>query len=96
MSQAPDTWEKPWPAELEEAFEGALLADGFDRALIGFGTQFNRNLAIYDLDACVAILVEQGMTPDEAQEYLDFNTLGAWVGESTPVFVHVRVEAPRG
>ena len=79
--------------EIEEAFEGALFADGFEDALIGLGTQFSHNVAIYDLDKCVAILVARdGMDPHEAQEYLDFNTLGAWVGESTPVFVHVRLD----
>jgi hypothetical protein len=29
-----------------------------------------------------------GMTEEEAFEYLEFNTLGAWVGEETPMFVH--------
>ncbi len=28
------------------------------------------------------------MTEEEAVEYLEFNTVGAWVGEQTPVFVY--------
>ena len=81
------------PEEPREAFEDAIVADGFEDALLGFGTRFNHSVAIYDLDKCVAILVERdGMTPDEAQEYLDFNTLGAYVGEHTPIFVHVRLD----
>lgn len=28
------------------------------------------------------------MTEEEAFEYLEFNILGAWVGEETPMFVH--------
>ena len=27
------------------------------------------------------------MSEDEAAEYFEFNVVGAWVGESTPVFV---------
>ena len=27
------------------------------------------------------------MSSDEATEYFDFNVVGAWVGESTPVFL---------
>jgi len=27
------------------------------------------------------------MTEDEAREYFDFNTIGAWYGETTPCFI---------
>jgi hypothetical protein len=27
------------------------------------------------------------MTEDEAEEYFEFNVIGAWVGHGTPVFV---------
>ena len=65
----------------------ALLADGFEKALIGYVQQFNTTLALYDYDKCVAILVTRDkMSKDEAQEYLSFNTLGAYVGKNTPAF----------
>jgi hypothetical protein len=36
----------------------------------------------------VAILVARdGMTEDEAEEYLAFNTWGAYVGPATPLYV---------
>ena len=74
--------------ELITDLEDVLLADGFGDALIGIGTQFNRQLAVYDWDKCVAILqVHSGMSYDEAVEYMDFNVTGAFVGENTPVFV---------
>lgn len=66
----------------------ALVCDGFEDALIGYGTRFNSPVAIYDYDQCVRILVERdGMQEDEAIEFLEFNTCGAYVGESTPVFL---------
>ena len=71
------------------AEEGPLLADGFEAAFIGIGTQFNTRLAIYDYEACVEILMERdGLTEDDAHEWMSFNVCGAWVGEQTPVFVH--------
>jgi hypothetical protein len=65
-----------------------LLADGFEDAFRGYGRQFNKVLAIYDYDKCVDILVERdGMTDQEAHEYMEFNVVGAYVGEHTPVFL---------
>ena len=73
--------------------EGTLLADGFDKALIGVGRQFNRTLAIYSYEKCVEILVSRdGMTREGAVEFMEYNVLGAWVGEHTPVFMEARHE----
>ena len=77
--------------ELREAYPDALLADGFEDALIGFGTRFTHPVAIYDYDRCVRVLVERdAMTEEEAVEFIEFNTTGAYVGESTPVFLRAR------
>ena len=66
----------------------ALYANGFEAALIGVGYQFNTQLAVYDWDKCVAILMERDhMSHEEASEFMDFNVTGAWVGKNTPVFV---------
>jgi hypothetical protein len=67
--------------------EETLYADGFEDALIGLAQQFNRDLAVYDFNKCIDILVAQGMTHEEAHEYMDFNVTGAWVGEYTPLFL---------
>ena len=42
---------------------------------------------VYDSDLMIEKLIEQGMSDEEASEYLAFNTLGAWVGPGTPYFV---------
>jgi len=64
-----------------------LLADGFEDAYIGVVYIFNKVLSVYDMDLCLDILVKRdGMTREEAQEYFDFNVLGADVGEDTPAF----------
>ena len=76
--------------ELAELNEEMLFADGFEGAYVGYATQFNKALAVYDYNLCVKILMDRdGMTDDEAIEYMDFNVLGAWVGENTPLFLYV-------
>ena len=75
-------------AARSEVAEGALLADGFEDALIGFGYQFNYPIAVYSRKRCIDILMDDGiMDYEEATEYFDFNVAGAYVGESTPVFL---------
>jgi len=77
---------------LEEMFHGAMLADGFEDALIGFGQRFNSPVAIYDYKKCIDILMgRDGMSEDEAVEFFDFNVVGAYVGDSTPVYIYERV-----
>ena len=47
-------------------------------------------MAVYDVDKCIDILKEtSGMTQQEALEWFEFNTLGAYVGEYTPRFIKV-------
>ncbi len=75
-------------AELEEENPEALLADGFESCLLGYTcNQHHPVVAVYDLAACVQKLMQDGMSEDDAVEYLSFNTLGAYVGPNGPLFV---------
>ncbi len=66
-----------------------LLADGFEDAFIGYITRVGKPvMAVYSYDVAVGILRDRdGMTEEEASEYIDFNVVGAWVGEGTPGFL---------
>ena len=65
-----------------------LLADGFEECLIGVGSRCGQpDIAVYDQTKCIQVLMSQGMSHEEALEYFDFNVLGSWVGEETPIFV---------
>lgn len=65
----------------------ALLADGFEGALIGH-TQGANVVAVYDYDACVNILIERDdMDYMDAIEFMEFNVVGSYVGEKTPIFI---------
>jgi len=65
-----------------------LLADGLEAAFIGIGAQQHVQLAVYDEAKALALYVERdGMTPEEAREWYEFNVVGAYVGDRTPIFV---------
>jgi len=62
-----------------------LKADGFDEAVIGIDEMSGR--LIYSTTKCLEILVKDSeMTMEEAIEYFDYNVLGAYMGEQTPIF----------
>jgi len=76
---------------LADANPEALLADGFEEAYIGICRRFNTVVAAYDYDKCINVLMNRdGMCYEEAEEFFEFNVLGAWVGEGTPVFIDLR------
>ena len=74
---------------LKNIGESALLMDGFDEACIGFSQRINEPiLAVYSYLKMVDTLIERdGMDYEEATEYIDYNCLGAWIGEQTPIIV---------
>ena len=75
--------------ELAEINPEALLADGLEKAFVGYTVNHNGyHVAVYCIDKCIALLVERdGMTHEGAEEYLSFNTLGAYVGPNGPIYV---------
>lgn len=65
-----------------------LLADGFEDAFLGFGLRFTHTVAVYSYARCVKVLMDRdGMSAEDADEYMQFNVIGAYVGECTPVFM---------
>jgi hypothetical protein len=61
-----------------------LFADGFDDAIMGLDTNSLR--VVYSKQKMIECLLKD-MELDEAIEYLEFNTWGAYVGEQTPIYV---------
>ena len=71
-----------WDAELL-----FLSEEEFDEAIIGVSERIgDEPVVAYDTTKIVEIL-SRSMTVDEAYEYFEFNILGAYVGEKTPVFI---------
>jgi len=64
----------------------AIFADGHDHAIMGYSTD---GRVVYCVDMIVGTLVERdGMTPDEAIEFFNFNIECAYVGEYTPIYMY--------
>ena len=82
--------------ELMELLDGQekLFPTGMENAIIGTVERFGMEPQILlDRDKCIEILMENsgdedtpGMTREEAEEYFEFNTIGAWMGDGTPCF----------
>jgi len=77
---------------LEEAELTVLSADGLEDAAIGVAKnpEVDEMILVYSIEKCLEILQETNeWTLDQAMEYFDFNTLGAYAGKGTPIFVHL-------
>lgn len=64
----------------------------FAPAFIGFATRGSSSepLAAYDYDKCSGVLQDRdGMTEEEALEFLEYNYVNSWLGDGTPFFVKV-------
>lgn len=79
----------------DELDPDTLYANGFEDALIGLGWQHTKLLAVYDYNKCVEILIEsEEMTHEEAIEWMEYNVVGSYVGEYTPIFMMTNAVKP--
>ena len=64
-----------------------LFADGYDGAIEGVVWDGERTRVVYRMESILEILMDQGMTYDEASEYFDFNVAGSHMGVYTPLYL---------
>jgi hypothetical protein len=65
-----------------------LEADGFEGAILGVVRRCGQpDIIAYSYEKAVGVLVDDGASHEEAIEHLEFNVVGAWVGEETPAWV---------
>jgi hypothetical protein len=69
--------------KLENDEENAIFYDGFDEAIIGLDLSSYR--VIYSVKKCLEILCRE-MNEEDAREHFEFNVVGGYVGEKTPIF----------
>ena len=70
---------------LQELNPEAIMYDGFDDAIVGMIARCGTEpLALYDREKCIQILVDQGVTYEEAVDYFAYNIEGCWAGPHTP------------
>jgi hypothetical protein len=63
-----------------------IFVDGHDNAIMGIVRKFNSYSVLYDTLQIIENLKED-MSEEDAWEFFEFNIVGAWVGDSTPVFM---------
>ena len=67
----------------------------YDGCIMGVVHAFGKEPCIaYNYEKVLARLVGFGMSQEEAVEFFEFNVVGAYMGESTPVFVETFCEWP--
>lgn len=81
-------------ALLSEENPSALLADGFEDAFVGVARRCGLPaLAVYDYSLGVKLLIERdGVSYEDAVEWMEFNVVGAWAGEHTPIWFNAYPE----
>lgn len=71
--------------------EDLLKFDGFDEAIIGVCVTWHGNMLVerivYNGKLIIDKLMSDGMSEEEASEYVDFNMLGAYVGDTNPAIM---------
>lgn len=75
---------------LEDENPEAILWDGLDDALVGVARRCGQpTLAVYDYEKCIEVFMrgDPGMTYEDAVEWIEFNVVGGWIGEMTPVML---------
>jgi hypothetical protein len=67
-----------------------VIADGLAHAFIGLTNTQHGVVAVYSTERIISNLMENdNMDFETAEEYMQFNIIGADVGQRTPVFVDV-------
>ena len=77
--------------DIEDLYGGdepeILFADGYDSAIEGVVWDGKRTRVVYRTESILSILMDQGMSYDEASEFFDFNVAGAHMGVYTPLYL---------
>jgi hypothetical protein len=72
--------------DLDDEYDDMTLYHGLSEAFMGVIYRYNEGpMAVYDKGKVLEILGED-MDEDDAIEYFDFNIMGLWAGDTTPVF----------
>lgn len=75
---------------VRDHYPHCTTADGFDDAIIGMLLRPGRPaVVVYDVDRVIDVVLQEGVSREEAEEYVQFNVTSAYVGQCTPLFVRV-------
>ena len=74
----------------EMGIEGLITAHGYDAAFVGVADRIGKEpVAVYSYEMCIQILMrDHEMSHEEALEYFEYNTIGAFYDENQPIYIH--------
>jgi len=66
-----------------------IKADGFDKAILGVAQRSGQpDIIAYDTDKCIEIIMkDHDCDVWDAVDYFNFNVVGSYIGEYTPIFI---------
>tara|TARA_B100002019_G_scaffold27571_1_gene21478 strand:- start:2312 stop:2575 length:264 start_codon:yes stop_codon:yes gene_type:complete len=75
--------------ELSDIYGKELIfADGFDDAIIGVAAGFDSARVVYCYASMVEVMMnDKNMNYEDALDWIEYNTLGSYVGKNTPIYV---------
>ena len=67
-----------------------LKVDGLDAAIIGFAYRCGQpEVLVYDTNLVIEVLMERdGLSYEDASEWMEFNIVGGLHGEETPIWLY--------
>jgi hypothetical protein len=73
--------------QLQNSNPSALFADGFDSAIVGYTQNKPPYVAVYDAEKCISILIESGMSVEEATDHFENHLLFHHSSPNDPIFI---------
>lgn len=65
-----------------------MCMDGYDDCIVGIVEQFGKPpILCYNKLLVIQKMIDDGASYEEAEEYFEYNQIGAYVGEFTPCFL---------
>ena len=76
---------------INESYPDVLIADGFDKAIMGIVERSGMNpVVLYNKNKCIDIMIKRDkMTESEAIDFYYYNIVGAHMGDYTPCFAEI-------
>ncbi len=71
---------------IESTDSDSVLLVGHENALTGIVETFHGLVCVYDKDKIIKNLMKD-MTKEDAEEYFDFNIIGSFVGDLSPIYM---------
>ena len=70
-----------------------FASSGFNAAIVGVVSRCGTEpLALYDRAKCIQILMDEGCSHSDAEDYFCFNVEGCWAGPHTPMIASFNLD----